>query len=104
MWLYSGNFQTDTLVVITFFIELVVKHDNDIGAQAVTRDMVTRQDKMNKNYAGMLFTKIAMNWIMENDQINTKSLFNPIADINSGVKGGLKSDINMVKSPVLMGW
>ena len=47
--------------MITFFIELVVKHDNDIGAQAVTRDMVTRQDKMNKNYAGMLFTKIVMN-------------------------------------------
>ena len=44
-----------------FFIKLVIEHDNDIGAQAVTRDMVTRQDKLNKNYAGIMFMKIVMN-------------------------------------------
>ena len=74
MWSYLGSFQTDTLVVIPFFIKLFIEHDNDIGAQAVTRYMVTRQDKMNKNYAGIIFTKIVMNWFTADDQIYIKSI------------------------------
>ena len=34
--------------------------------QADTKAMVTRQDKENKNYVGLIFTKIIMNWLYFN--------------------------------------